>query len=273
MHRSGTSALAEVLVRAGAWFTDRRQLIASATAENPLGLVERKDVINLNNHALAAVKCNWHEVSAFRPQWPETFTQQIRQRFRAKVLDEMLQHGVSVLKDPRLCLTLPLYRPIIRSMAAVMIVRHPVEVAMSLERRNKFRLPFGVALWETYNRHALSSLQGVPSILVQHTKLLSEPQACIAETIAGLAELGITGLSVDAAIAANSIDPTLYRNRSSAVEEYQLGAQQQHFWQTLQGVPAASEVPPGELSPASRQALREHRQEIACARQKPAPQP
>ena len=69
--------------------------------------------------------------------------------------------GPSVWKDPRICLLLPYWRAVLQApMAAVLVWRAPLAVARSLRRRDGTPLPYGVALWERYNRSAIANLAG-----------------------------------------------------------------------------------------------------------------
>src|SRR4051812_48521180 len=77
MHRSGTSALAGTLVRAGAYFGDPA-LAAGARPQRPLGLAERTDFLALTEPALRAVGCSWHDVYGFRPVWEESYAENLR---------------------------------------------------------------------------------------------------------------------------------------------------------------------------------------------------
>jgi hypothetical protein len=45
--------------------------------------------------------------------------------------------------------------------AVVFVHRHPVEVAASLNKRDRLALPLGLALWESYTRHALRAMEGL----------------------------------------------------------------------------------------------------------------
>ena len=57
MHRSGTSALTEVLVRAGAWFGPPS--LAAQGRPRPLGLVERTDFLALSEAAIGQPQREW----------------------------------------------------------------------------------------------------------------------------------------------------------------------------------------------------------------------
>ena len=82
-----------------------------------------------------------------------------------------------------MCLLLPYWRTVLRSpMAAVLVWRDPVAVARSLQRRNGTSLPYGVALWERYNRSALANLVGIDTYVLDYDALVEDP----ASTLSGL---------------------------------------------------------------------------------------
>ena len=255
MHRSGTSAMAGALVSAGAWLGPEK-VVVGAAPKRPLGLAERTDFLGLTEAALGLLGCSWHDVAGFRPAWDTDQAASIRESFRNTVLADLAQYEVSILKDPRLCFLLPLFLPAISNPAGVMIVRHPVEVAMSLQARNGFPLPFGVALWEAYNRQALFSLQGVPAVLVQHRRLLRDTANCIQELFVSLAQLGVRGLNAEAA--AGHIRPMLHHHRGTDAATYELSRAQRQLWRRLREAATPADVPQRELSPESQEALRTH---------------
>ena len=60
-----------------------------------------------------------------------------------------------VLKDPRLCLTLPLWRSAIPArLGAVLVLRDPEDVARSLQARDDMPVMLGLAMWDRYVRSA-----------------------------------------------------------------------------------------------------------------------
>ncbi|HSC19611.1 MAG TPA: sulfotransferase [Rhizomicrobium sp.] len=257
MHRSGTSALAEVLVHAGAWFGD--PMLAAPGRQRPLGLVERTDFLALSEAAMRACGARWHDVFGFRPAWETQKAQALRQRFASELLPDLLARNVSVLKDPRLSFLLPLFLPAMPTdTVVVLIVRHPLEVAMSLAARNGFSIPFGVALWEAYNRHAALLTRQLTSVFIPHRQLIREPDTSIRELIAKLAHLGITGLDGEAAIAANTIEHGLYRQKSVRRQGDELAPAQRAFWKALRCASTPADVPISELSAASASILAKH---------------
>ena len=81
-------------------------------------------------------------------------------------------------KDPRTALLLPFWRQVIdRPIACVFCVRHPLEVAHSLERRDGLELPVGLALWERYQHRAVTALSGLPVYVSSYADACANPSA------------------------------------------------------------------------------------------------
>lgn len=83
-----------------------------------------------------------------------------------------------VAKDPRLCLTLPLWLQIIRP-SCIVLHRDPLEVAQSLHSRDGLPIHAGIALWEAYVRQALANSEGLDRLFIDHAELVTEPERTI----------------------------------------------------------------------------------------------
>jgi hypothetical protein len=99
--------------------------------------------------------------------------------------------GPAVWKDPRACLLLPYWRDVLDApVAAVLVWRDPLAVARSLRRRDDMPLPYGVALWERYNRSAIANLAHSDVYVLDYDALIEDP----ATSLSGLTSwLGATG--------------------------------------------------------------------------------
>ena len=189
MHRSGTSALARILNLMGIHFGDGGVGIG-ANEENPKGFWERRDVRLLNDAMLFNAGCDWDCVSGFDAEdVPEAMAASHRAT-AAEIVLELDAHRPWFVKEPRLCLVFPLWRPVLEMPLAIHIHRNPLEVARSMERRNGLPLKVGLALWEAYNVQALKGTRGVPRVVVSYEELMRDPLPAT-ESIQGLvAELG-----------------------------------------------------------------------------------
>ncbi len=211
MHRSGTSALAGLLEMAGCHFgADGTAMQASA--DNPRGFQERQDVFELHQWALHVSGCAWD-----RPLSLDTdgFPAPVRAEFlmrAARIASELDGQQPWFIKDPRMCLLLPLWLRILEAPVCISIVRHPLEVAASLQRRNGLPIEAGLALWECHLVRARQAAAGLPWIGVRHHDLLTRPHDTLGRVVAELLALGVTGLRMPTADeVAGFISPELHR--------------------------------------------------------------
>ena len=71
-------------------------------------------------------------------------------------------------KDPRLCLTYPAYQHILLKRTPIAaVIRHPMEVAGSLQTRDMIPLAKGLIIWFLYNQH-LSRSMIIGDVLVSY---------------------------------------------------------------------------------------------------------
>lgn len=87
-----------------------------------------------------------------------------------------------IQKDPRMCITLPIWLNQLKEKPAVVFTyRHPLEVAMSLNHREKnyeteITIEHGLLLWTTYNMRALQHSVGLCRVFTSNEAILANPQ-------------------------------------------------------------------------------------------------
>ncbi|MEV6011983.1 cupin-like domain-containing protein [Streptomyces sp. NPDC051976] len=179
MHRSGTSATTRVLNLLGLPTCRPADLIGSR-AGNAKGHWESTSLMVYNEALLGRLGCAW---------WCPPSDAEISERLDA--LDDEVAKAAAVFnrthltpqwvwKDPRLCLLLPWWRRVLPvPTAAVLVVRHPLEVAASLRKRNRITPDWALGLWERYTRQALVGLQGTPVFVLPFSRLLADPLASV----------------------------------------------------------------------------------------------
>ena len=187
-HRSGTSLTTRLVNLMGAWFGEDSDSIGQ-NEENPKGFWERRDVIALNNEILQAHNCSWYDLS----QWPlngsETPDAAPKKKIDTAIkrwVKEMNSHGDWVVKDPRMCHTLPYWLPHLDNPVIVMTHRHPLEIAQSLRTRNMFPLHTGLALWEYAMVSIFNATRHLPVIHSYHNAMLHDPVGCTKELYTAL---------------------------------------------------------------------------------------
>ena len=195
MHRSGTSAVAGLLHLLGLASCVPDDLI-TGMAWNPRGHWESRSLSRLNEHLLGDMGHAWWYPppvgSSAGPANAEPADRiTIPPAEAAAAFDRAHPTEPWFWKDPRNCLTLPYWRRALdRPVAAVIVFRHPLDVATSLEYRNSLSVPFGLALWERYNRLLLEHAGGMPVLLTSYDDLIGDPVGWSVGAAGFLAGLG-----------------------------------------------------------------------------------
>ena len=154
---------------------------------NPHGYWEHRPLKAVSEDFLHRVGGDWHTPLRFQAGWE-----------RAKRFDDLREHARGLIeaiedghplwgwKDPRTCLVLPFWQPLLANPHHVVCLRHPIEAARSLERRDALPLARGVRLWLAYTAAALTCTAGAPRHLVFYEDLLSDPAGTLAALAAFL---------------------------------------------------------------------------------------
>lgn len=174
MHRGGTSAVAGLLHLGGVPLPAARHLLPPSPA-NPKGYWEITRLVRENNALLRTLGGEW-SAPALRDGWTGEPRIHRRRRHALSVFGSVMPQPAWLWKDPRLCLTLPFWRDLGIDVGAVFIVlRNPLEISRSLNRRDGLSHPLGLALWEIYTRSAATVSAGLPTAVVAYDSLLADP--------------------------------------------------------------------------------------------------
>jgi len=154
MHRSGTSLAASVLRRAGLHLGGR---LNGPGPGNPRGHFEDLDVWRLHDEMLAAAgHTPLSPGDDFEPPRGDGF-----ERRAAALVAARAGQRAWGWKDPRTCLFLDFWEPLVPEASYLVLYRHPVDVVLSLLRRNTEpevrddpRLAFRA--WSVHNRRLLA---------------------------------------------------------------------------------------------------------------------
>jgi O-antigen biosynthesis protein len=153
MHRSGTSLVASVLQRAG---LDIGRDLSGSGLGNPRGHFEDQDFFRLHEDMLAVAGESCFTVGdEFAPPQGNGFEHRARALTATRKVLPLWGW-----KDPRTCLFLGFWDSILPEARYLLLYRHPVDVALSLWRRNtdlELRQDPWLAIhaWEVYNRRLL----------------------------------------------------------------------------------------------------------------------
>ena len=189
MHRSGTSAVTGAIGALGFNLVSAQDRL-SPHESNPEHW-ESLSVLLHNDDILAHFGATWDAPPQLPEGWENDKALPDRTAPSALLAAAYPHPGPSVWKDPRVCLLLPYWREVLQTpMAAVVVWRDPLAVARSLQRRNGTSLPYGVALWERYNRSAIANLARTDTYVLDYDAMVEDPASSLSELASWLASTG-----------------------------------------------------------------------------------
>jgi hypothetical protein len=155
MHRSGTSFIAGALRFLGVSLGDPERMLRPGS-DNPKGYFEVQSIVELDDELLAHLGGAWDQPPVLDPGWEHGPGLEAFRSRAAAILDDTFgptsqREAVIAWKDPRLSLLLPFWRTVTPIATTIVVVRDPVEVALSLGARG---YPVGASqaasLWLRY---------------------------------------------------------------------------------------------------------------------------
>lgn len=149
MHRSGTSAITRLVNLMGASLG--KNLLQPMEGVNEEGFWENARVVDVNQRILHSMGSEWFDIL------PVDRIDDLPSDTHSQIAD-VLQHEFSdesliAIKDPRICRLLPLWLDALQDVkpyrhpVSLIIVRDPLEVVRSLERRDGLSRSSGFLLW------------------------------------------------------------------------------------------------------------------------------
>ena len=267
MHRAGTSAVAGCLHELGHALPRSEDLIVAP--DNPQHF-ESRPLVDHNERLLDEHLGSWdvpaspNARGAYGP--PSTsWTEDAKQ-----ILHSTFPTTPFVMKDPRLCLTLDAWRPVLDAdTRVVLVVRRPDDVAASLQRRNQMTHTHALALWETYMWNAERACQSLSCFVLPFEQLRAEPKSTIDE----LADFVGNDSANARARAVSTLNESI--GRSNGEDPHDLVAERARALNSLQGAHDAlrsSPVPLADWATEHLEAIRTSRRaevEARRARRRP----
>ena len=180
MHRGGTSLTADVVRRWGA-YEGEKELLLNGDDENPQGYWEYRPLIQLNEELLGSVRAKWFtppgdaeievlERKARDPRYMDA---------ASGLLDSMQKNGRPWFwKDPRLAVLLPFWKNVWTNVIYVIPIRHPLDIALSLRKRNAYPVSASLLIWQRYMLGILKETEALTcKIFVEYERLVADPRA------------------------------------------------------------------------------------------------
>ena len=181
MHRSGTSAVTGVLGHLGLSLPSE---LMRPNVDNPHGYFETWELARLHNAILRSAGTRWDDWSPIAQSWFSSpagagYVAQINRYLER----EFASASAFVIKDPRICRLVPIWREALeRSNAKPLIIlplRHPDVVAQSLMRRNGILPAESNLLWLRYALDAERATRDLPRVFAVFDELLDDWRAAV----------------------------------------------------------------------------------------------
>jgi GT2 family glycosyltransferase len=182
MHRSGTSAITRILNLMGA---ELPKHLLGALPGNEAGHWEPERLVLLHDQMLAEAGSSWRDVRPFDlAQLSVGRLEHYKTMIQSIVQDEFGDARVFVLKDPRICRFISIYRAVFRELNVrihpVIIIRNPLEVSASLSARDGMSNVYGMLLWLRHCLDAEKHTRDLSRVLVNYDSVVNDAAAVTA---------------------------------------------------------------------------------------------
>ena len=198
MHRSGTSVIGGLMNKMG---LETGGPLIGAAKDNAKGFFERIDVVLQNDYLFKNQNVhyayNTHKYDAMRGLRDvvgKEDTKFFNEGRRALQFLNQEKNYPWMLKDPRLCITLRTWLPLLHFVPAILFAyRNPYDVALSMHTRETEHFPIqrGLKLWYIYNKRAIKQSHDLCRVVTSHAKVLKDPTTEMAKIYTGLRACGV----------------------------------------------------------------------------------
>jgi hypothetical protein len=177
MHRSGTSALTGALRFLGVDLGP--SLMPPDAFQNRKGFWEHLEIEQVHEALLQWLNLRWDHCGPLPENWwLEKGVEKFRSEIIAIIRRDFNSSPLWGVKDPRLCRLLPLWQDIFGELEFephfIHIIRHPLEVAASLKRRNNFSYEKSLTMWAEHVLEAEYHTKGYPRAFISFQHLLDD---------------------------------------------------------------------------------------------------
>jgi hypothetical protein len=221
MGRSGTSLTTELIGRMGLDLGPLDRMLPTVAADNARGYWEQSPIVDLNDEVLALFGGNWERPPRLSPGWEDDpRLVPLRRRGAGRLLELFgpLPRRWA-LKDPRMALTAPFWRPIVSgTVDHVICFRHPADVALSLDRRGVHELDAAasVDLWVRYLWASIRNSDPQRRLFVHYDEYFTNTDAQLARVTGFVLGPDAAGDEQLVASLRDCIEPDLWHNRGGA---------------------------------------------------------
>ena len=178
MHRSGTSVIAKALELFG---VELGQDLIPVADDNLKGFWEDKSIMELNDRILGLAGMTWFSVFDYPFALLDSEQGKGLEDEAVNILtSRFANRTLWGFKDPRCAKLLPFWQRVFLRLNHVVVryifvLRNPLDIAASLQRRNDFNLAMSQHLWLTHNFPNLALLEDQEACFVSFDHFLMNP--------------------------------------------------------------------------------------------------
>src|SRR3989339_1460197 len=175
MHRSGTSVLAGTLNIMGA---DLGKNILPPDKSNERGYFENSKIYQINEEILSKLGSSWKSLNELPPEWMKNT--KYKKKLRTILNKEFGDSDFFVIKDPRLCLLLPIYESVLKEAGIktfyIIVKRKDIEIAESLKKRDGFSINYSLKLCKRYNYNLQKHISNKEKIILNFEDIINNTE-------------------------------------------------------------------------------------------------
>lgn len=179
MHRSGTSALTGTLSLLDIYLGKD---LMEGNFSNEKGYFENLRLFKLNENLLSQIDSSWDD-PFFDEEKSKNFNE--LNDLKTTILDEFQHSKIFAIKDPRLIYLFPAYEEVLKELnidiKIILPYRNPLEVAASLNRRDKMPIEKGMLLWAYNFLLAEKFTRSYQRVFISFDDLLKKPSDTISQ--------------------------------------------------------------------------------------------
>jgi hypothetical protein len=174
MHRCGTSAIMGTIHRMGVPIGSRFLV----------DLYEHPACIDFNEKLLSSVGVGWDDPGPIDPDWWQTSqVERFRHDLSSMVRLEFGSYMLWAVKDPRMCITLPVWLPVFAELGIkplfIIPFRQPTAVAESHVKRDGFSGSKSLVLWMKHMLTAELYSRGFQRLIMRYSDLLIDAESAV----------------------------------------------------------------------------------------------
>ena len=182
MHRSGTSLMTGLLQIFGVYLGG--DLMEAVSDRNPKGHFEHNRIYRINEEILTELDSSWDDIKGLPKNWHKLKRiSEYKERIKRIIKEDFGKLDMFGLKEPRICILLPLYLEIFRELKIeplfVIMMRKEIEVAKSLKKIYNLSLNKSLELYKKYNNNIEKYTKKKKRIYVEFDDLINNVEKVI----------------------------------------------------------------------------------------------